>query len=378
MESEIVRWLLCLMQITAFAYLLLLMAYTIGWYRTPLSPPLLNANHPKVHVLIALRNESSQIVALVQSLRDQVYPSDRLLFILVDDHSEDDTFIRLEQAVKIKMSHQFLVLQAEKPGKKASLQQALRHEAADLIVVTDADCIHSPFWIAQLAAHYVRDKAVMCLGPVKISPIESLMQQLQALEFMSLIASTAGAAGLGVPSMANGANMAIDYNALMKAGGFNQKTQYASGEDVFLLLKLLRTYGSKKIRFVRSAHAMVTTQASPDWKSFMSQRMRWVSKSKAYRHPFIILPALIVFALNFSLVALSIAMIWIPYLSIIFLLFILVKYLIELPLMQSMANFMHSRKLLRWFLPMQFFYPFYVVITAVAGLGFKSSWKGRM
>ena len=84
MESEIVRWLLCLMQITAFAYLLLLMAYTIGWYRTPSSPPLLNTNHPKVHVLIALRNESSQIEALVQSLRDQVYPSDRLLFILVD------------------------------------------------------------------------------------------------------------------------------------------------------------------------------------------------------------------------------------------------------------------------------------------------------
>ncbi|MDV7392149.1 glycosyltransferase family 2 protein, partial [Arthrospira platensis SPKY1] len=192
---------------------------------------------------------------------------------------------------------------------------------------------------------------------------------------MSLIATTAGAAGIGFPSMANGANMAFSRNELIEAGGFVQQPDIASGDDIFLLLKLLQKYGAKKVHFLMAEDSIVYTKASPNWHSFLKQRMRWVSKSKAYRHPNILVPAIVVLVFNVLLLFLLVASLLYPYLLLVYALFVVLKYLIDLPILQAAAGFMKSRNLLRWAFPMQLGYPFYVLIASVAGLLFKSSWK---
>jgi cellulose synthase/poly-beta-1,6-N-acetylglucosamine synthase-like glycosyltransferase len=234
-----------------------------------------------------------------------------------------------------------------------------------------------PYWVARTAAAFETQQYVMLLGPVKIAPASSILQQWQALEFMSLIATTAGAAGIGFPSMANGANMAFSRNELIEAGGFVQQPDIASGDDIFLLLKLLQKHGAKKIQFLLAEDSIVYTKASPNWHSFLKQRMRWVSKSKAYRHPNILVPAIVVLVFNILLLFLLAASLLYPYLLLVFALFVVLKYLIDLPILQAVAGFMKSRNLLRWAFPMQLVYPFYVLIASVAGLLFKSSWKGR-
>ena len=317
---------------------------------------------------MALRNEANYVSGLVQSLFSQCYPPEKLQFVFVDDHSEDHTFQLLEKAIASYPTIQSNVLKAENSGKKAALHQALKSVSAELIVVTDADCRHSPYWIAQLVASFKENDPVMLLGPVKILPAKSFFEKLQSLEFLSLIASTAGAVGIGMPSMANGANMAFKREALVQAGGFNQKIKYASGDDVFLMLMLLRLYGAAKLRFVLSENAIVTTTAQPNLKSFLNQRKRWVSKSKAYRHPFIVLPALVVFLFSMSMVLLLLAAVVYPYLLLMYVLFVFLKYLVDLPLLKAAASFMNSRPLLRWAFALQLIYPLYVTITAFFGL----------
>lgn len=377
METMLLWWMIRIAGFSAIAYLLLITAYTVGWYRlktTNLKP---SVELPTVSVLVALRNEAENISCLLKGLSEQQYPDAKLSFILVDDHSEDNTYELLVERTKKASKHQFKVISANNTGKKSALQQALSHTNADLIIVTDADCLHGPFWVARMAAFFKENELAMVLAPVKIAPASSVFQQWQALEFLSLIGSTAGAAGIGLPAMANGANMAFDRSALLDAGGFLQHDNLASGDDVFLLLKLLQKHGAKKIQFLLAEESIVSTKPSPDWWSFLKQRMRWVSKSKAYQHPNIILPALIVLIFNAMLFILLAASIFYPYLLLVFVLFVVLKYLIDLPLLQAAAGFMKSHNLLRWAFPLQLVYPFYVLIASVAGLLFKSSWKGR-
>ena len=70
------------MQITIFIilllYVLLILKFTIGWYKTEKSE---NSNFTsKVSVVIALRNEESKIEKLLKDLQSIIYPADKIEF----------------------------------------------------------------------------------------------------------------------------------------------------------------------------------------------------------------------------------------------------------------------------------------------------------
>ena len=66
-----------------------ILKYRIGWDKIK------SVNRqeytPKVSVVIAMRNEESEIMRLITELKKQIYPTDKLEFILVNDHSTDAT-----------------------------------------------------------------------------------------------------------------------------------------------------------------------------------------------------------------------------------------------------------------------------------------------
>ena len=80
-----------------FLYLLLILKYWVGWTKNKAT----SVSHflPKVSVIIALRNEQDQVIYLLSELKKQVYPIDKLEFILVNDHSTDSTLELLENSV---------------------------------------------------------------------------------------------------------------------------------------------------------------------------------------------------------------------------------------------------------------------------------------
>ncbi len=377
MEVETLIWLLRVLEMIAALYVLLIVAYTIGWYRLRTPDNTTKISIESVSVLIAARNEAGQIEALLQDLFEQNYPNSAFEVILIDDHSEDGT---LQKA--IDFAHQYplfecRVFTADGKGKKAALSQALQMATGDLVLVTDADCRISPLWIKSMVAAHQASGAKILLGPVLLDPASNAFERVQVLEFMSLIGSTAGASGVGWPAMGNGANMAFERDAAMAAQAHRSDQRLVSGDDVFMMEAFLKAFGKRGVSFVLNEDAIVRTFPQPSVKDFFRQRLRWVSKSRSYSSPSIFFPAVIVFLFNFGLVSLFAAAFFQPFLFLFYLLFILLKFLVDYPILLAVSSFMKRRYLLSWSFPLQLIYPFYVVFSVVAGNLIKVSWKGR-
>jgi len=77
-------------------YGLQILKYRIGWNKIKHTSQ--QGFTPKVSVVIAMRNEESEIKRLIAALKKQIYPTDALEFILVNDHSTDATLALLGQA----------------------------------------------------------------------------------------------------------------------------------------------------------------------------------------------------------------------------------------------------------------------------------------
>lgn len=376
MNLELLNILLDIILVVAGAYLVCIGAFTFGLYNLKERFEHYDRNKIiKVSVLIAARNEANNIERLLQSLERQTFPKELFEVIIVDDHSEDDTrkiiadFIENNREISIKL------LAAEGVGKKNAISQALHNADNEYIIVTDADCELNTQWIESIVAFYQKSGAKMILAPVLLSPAENLFEKMQVLEHLSLIGSTAGSAAIGFPVMCNGANMAYERDAALEVEKQRHDFDIPSGDDMFLLEQFVKNYGSKNVRFLLNKATIVKTKTCKTIKEFFRQRRRWVSKSKAYTNWKIILTALIVFLFNLSVISLFISAFFIPALWSLYILFTLLKFFIDFPILKNITNFMNQRNLMKWMLPLEFIYPFYVVFTAVSGMILNVKWK---
>ena len=362
--------------IPAFLYVMIIMRFTFGW----VSLNGVKQNRPSqpatsFSVIIAARNEAASITKCLYALLQQDYPIKLFEVIVLDDHSTDNTFQIITDFIAAHQDFPLRILRAEDHGKKSAIKQAIKYASGQLIVTTDADCKVSPQWLNAYADCYEQTRSRCISGPVRMEG-SGLFAHLQELEFMSLIASGAGSIGAGMPVMCNGANFCYEKQAFKDVNGFQGNERFVSGDDIFLMHKISKRFGTFAITFLKDRRAIVVTSVQPDLKSFFRQRMRWTSKSPGYRDAGIILTAITVFLTHIGLVlGLGYGLIsglWQPF----FLIFVS-KLLIDFPLLVISAHFMQQKKLLFYFLPVQFLLPFYVLITTVGGLFSNVSWKGR-
>ena len=376
MNFEILQILLNVVLVVSALYLIIIAAFTFGLYNLKEKFYFFDIkNIVKVSVLIAARNEEKNIVKLLQSLYNQTFPKELYEVIIVDDHSEDNTRKYIEEFINNNKDINIKLLKAESEGKKKAISQALHNAENELIMVTDADCELNSLWIESIAAFYQDKKCKMILAPVLLSPANNLFEKMQVLEHLSLIASTAGSASIGVPVMCNGANMAYEREAALEVEKLRHDFNIESGDDMFLLEQFVKKYGHKNVKFFLEKTTIVKTKTCKTIKEFLRQRRRWVSKSKSYTNCKIILTALAVLFFNLSIVSLLLSAFFIPALWSLYILLTLLKFFIDFPILKSIANFMDQGKILRWTLPLEFIYPFYVVFVAISGLFLKVNWK---
>ncbi len=375
MFSEAV-WLLRLAEFTALAYLVLIAAYTWGWKRLQLKEFAKLQNSFKLTVVVALRNESNNIETLLKSLLNQKGFEFPYQILLVDDHSTDQTAQLLEQWANA-YPHQISWLQAKDKGKKAALRQAIEASDADIILTTDADCQQQPYWLASMLMPFANPEIRLMLGPVRIENLAGIFGKIQALEFNSLMGATAGSAALGLPSMANGANLAFRRETYFEVADLQNGNKYASGDDLFLMHAIKTRYGAKSIGFCYSKNAIVDTKAASSFSKFVAQRIRWASKSGGYRSYSTLIPAWIVFLFNFSLTLMLVSAFFFPWIIPVASLFLILKAMADYPLLRNVAQFFDQKKILLLFIPLSLIYPFYIVFTAFAALTTNVEWKGR-
>jgi len=120
----------------------------------------------------------------------------------------------------------------------------------------------------------------------------------------------------------------------------------------------------------------VRTSSPGNLKAFLAQRIRWGSKARAYTQPWALLVSYTIFLFNFLLTAILVFSLFIPWLIIIYVLFVILKTLIDFPLLYAFSRFAGKRSLLSLVFPFEVVYPVYITYVAFRGL-FSFEWKGR-
>ena len=177
--------------------------------------------------------------------------------------------------------------------------------------------------------------------------------------------------------MCNGANLIYESKAYQEVKALGIDEIYASGDDVFLLLRFKKHFGSESIKVITDKNAIVYTQAKETLKEFINQRIRWASKSKGYNDWDIIKVSLIVFAYNIGLLlTLMLSVIFCSLFSL-FLIFFILKIIIDMPVLYIICKHIQRRDLLKYYILLQIVYLPYLCFIAIAGFTSKYSWKGR-
>ena len=343
--------------IVLLLYIIKIFSYSKGWGRLPQFE---DNKAVKLSIVVAFRNEAKYLPLLLADLKNQNYPKTHLEFIFVDDSSDDNSFDLIDSFPLKK-----ILLKSPQAGKKSAIEFGIQHASSDVILTTDADCRVGTNWLIKMMAPFVDNDVQFVFGPVAYRPLTNLFDRFQALEFMSLIASGAGAVGNNKPFMCNAANMAFRKSIFKTT-----EHQIASGDDVFLLHHVKRNKG--KIHFVKEQEAIVYTHPKSTLSDFINQRKRWASKSSSYKDKSALWSALLVFSTNliflYFILSFNIKALVLTY---------LIKSVTDYLFLKRVASFFELNKIIPLFWILQFIYPFYIVWVALSSQLNTYEWKGR-
>jgi cellulose synthase/poly-beta-1,6-N-acetylglucosamine synthase-like glycosyltransferase len=331
----------------------------------------------KITVIIPARNEAANISNCLQSLLQQTYPLQLLEIIVVNDQSTDETATIVQSfqhpSIKIISTDTKNIIAAP---KKRAIEMAMKIAEGELIVTTDADCTAGADWIMNIAAYHHQTQYVFIAAPVKMNNNHSLLSKFQALDFLTMQGITAGAVYKHFHNMCNGANLAYEKKAFEKVDGFSGIDKLASGDDMLLMHKIAKAY-PKQLGFLKSREAIVSTAPAKTWSEFLQQRIRWASKATYYKESAIFMVLLLVYLTNLLLLGIAISAIWHPPMLLYFLSLCVIKFLVEFPFVQSVANFFQQSSLIVYLLILQPLHILYIVVSGFFGQVKTYEWKGR-
>lgn len=348
--------------------LLMLVAYLYdSWQNMPEYNEILSTD-VKVSIVIAFRNEASNLPSLLNDLNKLSYPVDLLDVILVNDHSDDES-LSIAQNTELKFSKQILSLADGVEGKKSAINLGVKNSDSELIITTDADCNVQLNWVNVIANFYKSTNSKLIAGPVAMKSDNSLWQNMQQIEFASLIGSGGVFIEKGNPVMCNAANMAFNRLTYNEFNANNDAS--VSGDDVFLMHHIHAKYPSK-VRFLKSTEASVLTNGLNDFGSFIQQRLRWAGKWKHYKDKNTKVMAFAIWGLNFAFI-LAPFLIPVYYFMVLF----VVKSLLEFWFLKKVMDLSLQKIQISAFLCLLIFYPIYVVVFGAISGRLKYNWKGR-
>jgi cellulose synthase/poly-beta-1,6-N-acetylglucosamine synthase-like glycosyltransferase len=334
----------------------------------------------KVSIIIPARNEETRISACLDSLLSQTYPAGLVEIIVVNDHSSDRTaeIVKSFSGKQVQLINlkDFISAEPINSYKKKSIEAGISHSTGDWILCTDADCILPPQWIEYIVRFFETQKSVFIAAPVRIQGNKSLLSIFQSLDFACLQGITGAVVFKKIHCMCNGANLGYERKVFGELGGFEGIDQLASGDDLLLMQKFFDHY-PERISFLKSHGAIVTTQAAETWRGFFNQRIRWASKARGYKDKSLFWNLLFVFILNLLLGIFLIACCWDPIWFLGFLIFLILKTILEFPFVKTLALFFGLTNKLKYFFFLQPLHIFYTVIAGLLGNVRGYEWKGR-
>jgi cellulose synthase/poly-beta-1,6-N-acetylglucosamine synthase-like glycosyltransferase len=364
----------------AFIYVVISLLFFLGLF---VKRPGKNQLKYTVSVIIAARNEEKNVSQLLVDLMHQTYPKNAYEVIVVNDGSSDRTAHIVTEIAQQYNNVHLLTLKNIPPlysPKKFALSTAVDYSKGEIILTADADCRVKSTWIEAMVS-YFDPNVGMVIGFSQFGrkrDKQNLLEQLQAIDFLQLMAAAAGSCTLGYPLAASGQNLGYRKETFRQVGGYTRVAQRISGDDV-LLLQLVRRLTKWRIVFAHSAHTFNTSQPQKTLIALLNQRTRWASNASyqirlnklfwGYLVVVFTVNALFFFGVPISvLIHTSSAKLWTC---------LLIKIGAELLVAVGAARKFNRFDLLKYFPIWAFLQVPYVVIAGMLGVFGKFNWKER-
>lgn len=339
---------------------------------------------PFVSIIVAARNEESNLVRLIPALNRQVYPSFEI--IIANDRSNDATAQILEdfqrRTPNLKVVN-ISEITSGLPPKKNALAEAIKVSKGELLCFTDADCLPGERWISELVSCFSPEVGLVVgyspyvesldSGNTRKTLFKKILEKFVAYEELKAAAWSAGSIGLGKGWLCTGRNLAYRREVYDKVGGYEQIRHSVSGDDD-LFLQLVRRQTQWKIRYSTSPFTFVPTTPPPSFGIFVEQRKRHFSAAKFF--PFSMKLFFFLFHLaNFTLFAAFFATFFLGPSFLVGIPCFAIKLCADATLFLIAITIFQQRGFGRYFLLMEILYIFYNTFIGPLGLWKKFEWK---
>ncbi len=331
-----------------------------------------------ISIIIPFRNEAENILNSLKSIEAQSYPQNKFEVIYVNDNSTDNSEEILKSAITKKNIKSVKTVSGNllSGQKKNAIKYGIGLSKGDIIVTTDADCIHQNNWLKSLLSYFETDTGFVS-GPVDFIDDGKLFSKLQRLEFAGLIITGAGLIGNETPAICNAANLTYRKKAYHQVNGFEDNLNLSSGDDEILMQKI-HSDTNYKIKVCLNKNAMVSTNPNKIFSQFFEQRKRWASKGLFYKNKILILKLILIFFFYLGIIVqLFLGLITSSIFLIGFIISFSIKLVLEYLILQKGIKLLYTREILKPFLLAELLHIPYIIISSVSGLFGNYNWKGR-
>lgn len=262
-------WWICLSVFLLQLFLAIILKTAVFFKR---DTSLVDQSRPNtISIVIPFHAEEKRIMALINSLNNSE-TNDNFELLFVNDHSTDQTVALITAELK----YPFKILKNPyTKGKKYAIKWGIENASHESILTWDADIYFTPDYLSTLKNLQLHDMDIL---PVQMETY-SLIGKLGCIEFTYLESFGQGAAALGKPIIANGANLLFNKTLFLKMD--QQRNDYGipSGDDLFLLAAFQNNKAI--IQHHTNPQLAVTTSAPSNFKALIQQRKRWISKIRS-------------------------------------------------------------------------------------------------
>ena len=333
-------------------------------------------------IIIPFRNEAKNIDALLNSTNQIKYPKSLYEIILVDDDSEDNSVDIIEGHLNRRKCEDFAEISIIKnhrrsnSPKKDAIQTAILKAKYEWIITTDADCTVPVLWLQTFDA-FIKNKAPkLIVAPVTYDVSNTILDNFQLHDFLSLQTATVAGFGIGNPFLCNGANLCYSKSIFIELNGFDGNNNIASGDDLFFMEKVVKNYPNA-VHYLKTQDATVRTKPEPTLKALFNQRIRWASKTSSYNNAYSKTLAFVVLLMNATLVT-CLTFVILGFVSWrILAAFYIIKFSIDFLFILRSSRFYKQNSSLVFYSLNSLMYPFFVVAVTFYSMFFNYKWKGR-
>jgi len=369
--------------------MIILIVYTISfiyllyfiWIIEPLfneEKKIMHPFYPSVSIVISAKNEEKNIKRLLSSLSTQNYPKDKYEIIIANDKSTDNT---LDIINNIKNIENLKIINIEETpknwgSKKWAINSCISIAKGNIILQTDADCIHREDWVYEMCKPFQNHSVGFICGPSYIGKNNNFWNELLKLESISQESFTYANSKRNLFLSCTARNIAFRKSLFDDINGYEGFSHVESGDDDLLLHKVV-TNSKTEVLFLADYKCLVTSDAPQTITQFYLQRLRYASKGLLYYN--LSTPKEVKIILPFLLIANLCTIISIVNLineqSIVWLVPVLFKILSDILIIIKYMELIKVNFKLLYFIILMIMHPFYVLLIGCIAPFIKVQWK---